>query len=74
MKRREQILLDYVIKKSYSEEEAQNCLDFYDSERTGIELSAIKLINSLIRHGNTALARKFLLGAIDEKKQCSHSN
>jgi hypothetical protein len=54
----EQILLDYVIQKSYTDEEAQSVLDRYDAERTGREYSSVALINSLIRAGNTKLANQ----------------
>lgn len=68
MKRNEAILLDYVIKMSYEDPAAQEALDKYDSERTGLDVSVTMLVNSLIRAGNTRLAHKFLIGAIEEAK------
>lgn len=68
MKRSEVVLLDYVIKKSYEDLEAQEALDKYDSERTDLDVSVTMLVNSLIRAGNTRLAHKFLIGAIEEAK------
>lgn len=60
MKRSEKILLDYVIKKSYNDNEAQDVLNAYDAERTKQEYSSVALVNSLIRCGNTRLARRIV--------------
>jgi len=64
-----EVLLDYIIKMSYKDLEAQAVLDRYDSERTGFDIATISLVNTLIRHGNTRLANKFLKGAINKDKQ-----
>ncbi len=53
-------LLEYVIKKSYKDPEAMDALNKYDSLRTGLPFSHVELYNSLIRHGNTKLACRFL--------------
>jgi hypothetical protein len=60
MNKREQILLDYVIQKSYTDPEAQEVLNQYDAERTGQEYSSVALVNSLIRDGNIKLAERIL--------------
>lgn len=60
MKTKEEILLDYVVKKSYTDLEARSILDLYDSKRTGLKLSTVSLINSLIRSGNVKLANHFM--------------
>lgn len=71
MNKSEMVLLDYIIKKSYEDLEAQRVLDLYDSKRTGLSLSTVSLVNSLIRSGNTRLAYEFIKGANDEAGNCN---
>jgi DNA-binding FrmR family transcriptional regulator len=56
MKEEFKILLDYVIKKAESDEEARDVLNKYDAVRTGIKLYDAQLINTYIKEGNTRLA------------------
>jgi hypothetical protein len=58
MTKQEQILLEYVINKSYSEAEAFEILNKYDSVRTGKPLEEVTLTNTLIRNGDIKTARK----------------
>lgn len=54
------ILLSYVIEKSYESDKAQEVLNRYDAARTGKPIEEVRLVNSLIRHGNTKLARQIV--------------
>ena len=67
MKPEYKILLDYVIKKSYNDEEAMNVLNKCDAIRTGKPLHEVGLINSLIRHDNYRLAVRMVSGSVHEK-------
>lgn len=51
------ILLSYVVEKSYHDPQAMNILDRFDSIRTGLSLEQVAFNNSVIRAGKSQLAQ-----------------